>query len=133
MTYQEQSCPGPPRRQTQIIKSKVAITKINCGIQCFCVCLDNLLRTFLHIFQSVEDEGLIGGNHRLLSLQRLHIHFYPDESERQCRLVTGPIRYTGVCLSACFSVTCVCLCFVPVDVELQCSGLLLIRQKPLLV
>lgn len=92
-----------------------------------CVYLDNVFWTFLHSLQSVEDEALIGRNHRLHSLQRLHLHFNPNESDRQCRLTTGPLGHTGMCVS----VVCV-WCFIPVDVELQFSGLLLVRQKALL-
>ncbi len=124
MTYQERSCPGPPTRQTQTSKSNVmeaqkyscvCVSVRDCVCVCVCVCvyLDNVLWTFLHCLQSVEDEALIGRNHRLRSLQRLHFHFYPKESDQQCRLATGPLGHTGMCgyvyVSVCFCGVCLVL------------------------
>lgn len=48
---------------------------------CVCIYLDNVLRTFLHCLESTEDKTLINADHRLFSLQRIHLHFNPKETE----------------------------------------------------
>lgn len=76
--------------------------------------LNYFLWTLLHCFQSAENEALIGGNHRLLSLQRENLHFYADESEQVRNRPTG---HSGICVCVCV-LNCVLYLWI-----LSCSAL----------
>lgn len=110
-----------PGKQKQIIIVRAALEVQTYNNVCECVYMypNYFLWTLLHSLQSAENEAFVGGNHRLVSLQRENLRFYADESEQ--------VR------NRWYLCVCVDRCSVPVDFELQYSGLLLITQRTLLL